>query len=75
MILITSSGCYLKELIESGGLKYHLKNNCAYVYELSEAGKTKETIIFPNKIDGYNICIGYRIGIMTSIRLQCELLL
>lgn len=67
LILITTlSGCQWNKLTESGDFKYHLRSDCAYIHELSELGKTKETIIFPNRIDGYNICIGYKTGMYTK---------
>ena len=70
LCLITLSGCYgLYGLKESGDFKYNLRaDETAYIYELSEQGSQKETIICPNRIDGYTVYIGATIAVMQGTR-------
>lgn len=74
ILTISLSGCQNDSLKECGDFKYHLRDNLAYVYELTEKGKEKEIIILPSELDNYKTALGYKKGMLNpaEIILQSE---
>lgn len=52
--------------------KYYLYDDIAYIYELSEDGKMKDTIILPSIIENYKTGLGVKFGIMIPNKVMIE---
>ena len=50
----------------------YLFEDIAYIYELSEEGKTKDAIIFPSIIENYKTGLGVKFGIMIPNKVILE---
>lgn len=67
------SGCKNKnDLKIYEDFKYYLFDDIAYIYELSEDGKTKDSIIFPSIIENYKTGLGVNFGIMIPNKVILE---
>lgn len=67
------SGCKKKnDLKIYEDFKYYLFDDIAYIYELSEEGKTKDAIIFPSIIENYKTGLGVKFGIMIPNKVILE---
>ena len=66
-------GCKTKKDLKTyEDFKYYLFDDIAYLYELSEEGKTKDTIIFPSIIENYKTGLGVTFGIMIPNKVILE---
>ena len=67
------SGCKTKNNLKIyEDFKYYLFDDIAYIYELSEDGKTKDSIIFPSIIENYKTGLGVNFGIMIPNKVILE---
>lgn len=67
------TGCKTKNDLETHeDFKYYLFDDIAYIYELSEEGKTKDAIIFPSIIENYKTGLGVKFGIMIPNKVILE---
>ena len=67
------TGCKTKNDLETHeDFKYYLFDDIAYIYELSEEGKTKDAIIFPSIIENYKTGLGVNFGIMIPNKVILE---
>lgn len=67
------SSCKTKnDLKTHKDFKYYLFDDIAYIYELSEEGKIKDTIILPAMIDNYKTGLGVKFGIMVPNKVIIE---
>ena len=67
------SGCKTKNNLKIyEDFKYYLFDDIAYIYELSEDGKTKDSIIFPSIIEDYKTGLGVNFGIMIPNKVILE---
>ena len=66
-------GCKTKKDLKTyEDFKYYLFDDTAYLYELSEKGKTKNIIIFPSIIENYKTGLGVNFGIMIPNKVILE---
>ena len=67
------SGCKTKNNLKIyEDFKYYLFDDIAYIYELSEDGKNKDSIIFPSIIENYKTGLGVNFGIMIPNKVILE---
>ncbi len=70
---LSISGCKTKKDLKTyENFKYYLLDDIAYIYELSEDGKIKNTIILPSNIENYKTGLGVKFGIMIPDKVILE---
>lgn len=73
ILFLCLTGCKTKNDLETHeDFKYYLFDDIAYIYELSEEGKTKDAIIFPSIIENYKTGLGVNFGIMIPNKVILE---
>jgi hypothetical protein len=73
ILFLCISGCKKEnDLKIYEDFKYYLFDDIAYIYELSEEGKTKDAIIFPSIIENYKTGLGVKFGIMIPNKVILE---